>query len=428
MNCFSAIIEYFALYAFLWMFFDLNPDKSTWRRCCHILMPLIFLVFSSFVTNMYLRPVLFVLCSWFIAQGFHGDFWQRIFSVSVFQIILVLLEIVISLALQPIEGLSLESLYLTGNILIRLITIGILIVLFFISRKRQRIFSHFSIKSVLILLLFSVMSLFFVLFSEYLLLLLDYPSLYLIDCAGILLCLFTNILLYYLFSQLSIGEEVKARLALVDLHLSRQKEEQYYKDQTYHEIRKLSHDMNRYLSAIYSLLQQGNVEDAMIELKKRQLEVFENQPFDTGYPVLNSVLAYKIQLAQKQNIQPQIFWNLKDSLRINLIDLAVILSNSLDNAIEAASKVTRQKPLVSLTATTNGNYILIEICNNTVTVPQIVNGKIVTTKQDKRLHGLGLASIQRLAQQYDGESFLDYQDGFFTLSVVLNNHPIVEEK
>ena len=427
-NGFSAMIEYFALYSFLWMFFDKNPERRRWRLICHIIMPVLFFLFSSFVSTVYLRPALFVVCSWFIAQGFRGDLWLRIFSVSVFQIILVLLEIIISLTLQPIEGLSMESFYLSGNIFIRLITIGILITLFFVSQKRRYVFLHLSVKSVLILLLFSAMSFFFVLFSEYLLLLLDSPSLYLIGCVEILLCLFSNILLYYLFSQLSIGEDAKARLALVNMHLVQQKEEQCYRDQTYHEIRKLSHDMNRYLSAIYSLLQQGKIEDAMIELKKHQLEVFENQAFDTGYPVINSVLAYKVQLAQKQNIQLQIFWNLKDSLHMNLIDLAVILSNSLDNAIEAASNVTNKKPFVSLTAKTKGNYVLLEICNNTATAPNIVDGKIATTKQNKQFHGFGLESIQRLAQQYDGESFLDYQDGFFTLSVILNNRVMMDEK
>ena len=423
-NGFSAIIEYFALYAFLWMFFDRPPERSRWRLICHVIIPVLFFLFSSYISNVYLRPALFIVCSWFIAQGFRGDLWQRIFSVSVFQIILVLLEIIISLTLQPVEGVSMEGFYLAGNIFIRLITLGILIILFFLSQKWRYIFLHLSIKSVLILLLFSVMSLFFVLFSEYLLLLVDFPPLYLIGCLGILLCLLSNVLLYYLFSQLSIGEEAKARLALVDMHLLQQKEEQCYREQTYHEIRKISHDMNRYMSAIYSLLQQGKIEDAMKELKKRQLEVFENQAFDTGYPVINSVLAYKVQFAQKQNIHPQIFWSLKDALNINLIDLAVILSNSLDNAIEAASKVTDKKPFVSLTAKTNGNYVLLEICNNTATAPHIVDGRIATTKQNKQFHGFGLESIQRLAQQYDGESFLDYQDGFFTLSVVLNNRSL----
>ena len=423
-NGFSAIIEYFALYAFLWMFFDRPPERSRWRLICHVIIPVLFILFTSYISNVYLRPALFIVCSWFIAQGIRGDLWQRIFSVSVFQIILVLLEIIISLTLQPVEGLSMEGFYLAGNIFIRLITLGILIILFFLSQKWRYIFLHLSIKSVLILLLFSVMSLFFVLFSEYLLLLVDFPPLYLIGCLGILLCLLSNVLLYYLFSQLSIGEEAKARLALVDMHLLQQKEEQCYREQTYHEIRKISHDMNRYMSAIYSLLQQGKIEDAMKELKKRQLEVFENQAFDTGYPVINSVLAYKVQFAQKQNIHPQIFWSLKDELNINLIDLAVILSNSLDNAIEAASKVTDKKPFVSLTAKINGNYVLLEICNNTATAPHIVDGRIATTKQNKQFHGFGLESIQRLAQQYDGESFLDYQDGFFTLSVVLNNRSL----
>lgn len=67
------------------------------------------------------------------------------------------------------------------------------------------------------------------------------------------------------------------------------------------------------------------------------------------------------------------------------------------------------------------NYLVIHICNNTVNCPTIIDGKIATTKQDKEKHGLGLESIKKIAQQYDGDVFIECQDNFFTLTVVLKN-------
>lgn len=391
-------------------------------------LPVLFFLFATHISNIYLRPALFVVCSWFIAGGFRGEVWQRVFSVSVFQIILILLEIMISYSLQPIEDISLESYYLSINIFMKLGTLGIIIVLFLFSRKRKVIFSHLQTRHVFMLLLFSSMSLFFVSFSEYLLLILDHPDLYPIGCIGILLCIFVNINLYYIFYQLSAGEEAKTRLQFINFHLYKQKEQQNYVDSTYREIRKLSHDLNRYMSAVFSLLEQGKTQEAMQELQKRQLELAQNQLFDTGYPMLNSVLAYKMQSAQKQNIQTQLFWNLKEPLQLNITDLAVILSNGLENAIEAARQVTTTRPFISILAETKKDYIKICISNTIAVSPVIVEGKIATTKKDKKMHGLGLESIQELARRYDGNSYLNCKEDIFTLTIILKNMPGTTEE
>lgn len=420
-NCFGAIIEYFATFAFLWIFFDQHPDRTVWRKIGHVAGPLLFLIFASCISSAYIRPLLFVIYSWVIAYGFEGDLWQRVFSVSLFQISLILLEFLIVGLVAPVADLTQPEVYLASNFLVKITTLAIIFILFLLSKKHNKFLFHTKKRHILILLSFSITSFFLVLLIDYLLSILGLTAYFVLECFAILLCLVANIGLYYLFYQLSVGEEAKARLKLLDFHLSKGKEAQTYITHSYREIRKLSHDMNRYLSAIYGLLQQGDVHGAMIELQKRQLEISDNQLFDTGYPVLNSILSYKIQLAQNQGIQPQLFWNLNIPLKLNLTDLAVILSNALDNAIEAASQVTKNQPFLSISAKSKENYLVIHICNNTVNCPTIIDGKIATTKQDKEKHGLGLESIKKIAQQYDGDAFIECQDNFFTLTVVLKN-------
>lgn len=425
-NIFGSIIEYFALFTFLWIYFDLDPSRRKWKLFCHIAMPVCFFLFSTYIENIYLRPALFVLCSWLVAQSFRGDFWARIFSVSVFQIILILLEIGISFSLHPIDGLSAQNFYLAINIFMKLGTVGILTALFFISKKRQVIFARLKLEYVLMLLMFSAVSLFLVSFAEYLLMMLDQVVFFPVGCVAILLCICVNIALYYLFYQLAAGEEAKARMQFIDFYLNRQKEQQNYMEHNYREIRKLSHDMDRYLSAVYHLLQQGKTGEAMEELKKRQLEIAQKQLFDTGYSLLNSVLTYKFQVAQEQHIQTQLFWNVNEKLHPSLTDLAVILSNGLDNAIEAASQVKHARPFLSVKAEIKGDFLKLCISNNTSVDPLIIDGKIATTKEDKQLHGLGLESIQMLARRYQGESFVDCKQNIFTLTVVLKNTGITD--
>ena len=420
-NIFSAIVEYFAIYAFLWIFYDRDPQRRHWRMACHMIMPVLFFLFSGYVTNIYLRPILFVGCTILIAQGFQGNTGQRIFSVAVFQIILISLEIIISLSLQPMKDISFETFYFGGNIFARLVTLGVLILLFWCSQKKRIIFDPLRLHYIFILLLFSALSLFFVLFSHFLLLLADIPSLFSLGCLGILLAVFTNICLYYLFYQLAVGETAKAKLQVINAHVSQQKEAQAQLEQTHQQVRKLHHDMKHYLIAIAGLLKQNQVAEAQMELEKQLQTIAHTRLFDTGYPVLNSVLAYKFEQAQSKAITPQLFWNINTPLQIHVVDLAVILVNGLENAIEAACQVTATQPFLSVYAELKSGYIKVRIINNTHIDPVIVNGTIATTKQDKAFHGLGLESIAALCRQYQGQSFLECENHLFTLMVLLQN-------
>ena len=421
-NIFGAYIEYFLLYTFLWIFFDTQPQRKLWRIGCHIIVPIFFLMFANHIENMYLRPLLFIICAWFIAFGFLGQGWKKFFCVAVFQIILIFFELLISTVFYPFVDFSKENVYLALNILVKVGSVTILAILFLVSKKYRMFFSVLQTKHTILLLSFSFTSLLLIILTDFMLLRIEDLTLFPIECLAVIMCIASNIGLYYLFYQLSVGEVAKQQLKLIDFHLAQQAEQQNFMEHANREIKKMSHDLKHYLSAIYTLLEQGHVQEAMNELQKRQLEISKNQIIDTAYPVLNSVLNYKLQQAQDLHIQTQLFWNINTPISLNLPDLAVILSNGLDNAIEAAQQITSATPFISVTVDSVGDFIRIVIHNNTNTAPVIRDGKIVTTKKDKLYHGLGLDSIQTLAQRHNGNSFIEFKDNIFTLTVVLQNH------
>ena len=419
-NLFDAIMEYFALYAFLWIFFESNASHKKWFLLCHVLLPVFFLLLTS-VNNIYLRPPLFIVGGWLLTFSFQGSFGQRIFFASLFQMITICLEIVLSLFFYPLHHSSPETFYLAADISLRLGILLMVFLLFCASRKKQLLFSKLTSRYVLMLIAFSAMSLFFVVFTEYLLLLLNRPTLYSIGCIGILVCVFVNIGLYYIFYQLASGEAAKAQLKILDLHLAQQKNNQQNIEQADREIRTLSHDMRHYLAVILSLLEDNQIAQAKKELQRKQKAIMDRQLFDTGYPVLNAMLTGKIHTAHQHNLQVQLFWNVTTPLQMNTTDLAVILANGLDNAIEAAQQMPVGQGFLQITAETTGQYLKLTICNSTAKPPILKEGKLVTTKKDNHLHGFGLESIKILAQQYDGDMHIDYAGQFFTLTVLLKN-------
>ena len=175
------------------------------------------------------------------------------------------------------------------------------------------------------------------------------------------------------------------------------------------------------MAVILSLLEDNQIAQAKKELKRKQKAIMDRQLFDTGYPVLNAMLTGKIHTAHQHNLQVQLFWNVTTPLQMNTTDLAVILANGLDNAIEAAQQMPVGQGFLQITAETTGQYLKLTICNSTAKPPILKEGKLVTTKKDNHLHGFGLESIKILAQQYDGDMHIDYAGQFFTLTVLLKN-------
>lgn len=65
------------------------------------------------------------------------------------------------------------------------------------------------------------------------------------------------------------------------------------------------------------------------------------------------------------------------------------------------------------------NFIYFRVWNPILENPEYEGDLEKTTKKDKKYHGIGLKSIQHLAQKYDGYMSLEMKMGCFILEVLL---------
>ena len=81
-----------------------------------------------------------------------------------------------------------------------------------------------------------------------------------------------------------------------------------------------------------------------------------------------------------------------------------MLNNALENAIEAGSTVSGKKS-ISLRSYMKGNLFFIEVENDFggEIIFDSETGLPVSSKEDKKLHGLGMENIQRCAKKYMGD-------------------------
>ena len=99
-------------------------------------------------------------------------------------------------------------------------------------------------------------------------------------------------------------------------------------------------------------------------------------------------------------------------------DLVTILGNLLDNALEAAQQ--SEAKIISFKTNKINTYDSVMITNSCDTPP---DKNLITTKQNKKLHGVGLKSVTKTLKQYGGELEWEYNSDKreFVATVILLN-------
>ena len=70
----------------------------------------------------------------------------------------------------------------------------------------------------------------------------------------------------------------------------------------------------------------------------------------------------------------------------------------LDNAMEACARQPEgESREITVTIRRINLFLIIRITNSSVAAPTIIDGSLVTSKRDKRLHGWGLRSVKAAA-------------------------------
>lgn len=199
-----------------------------------------------------------------------------------------------------------------------------------------------------------------------------------------------------------------------------QAEKGYYDEinTRYTEAQMIRHDMKNHLTAIAILLDDGKISDARMYLNEINAEMNNSTlPVKTGLSVLDALFFQKLGVMQKSGIDLDITLsaNLSET-GISEYDLCSIFGNILDNAYEACNKLDDKNKTITMTVKRQMDMLCI-FCENRYTD---INDDLSTQKQDKKHHGIGLRSIRRIAEKYDGTLDVNFENGIFRLSVLLN--------
>jgi len=356
---------------------------------------------------------------------FETKTWQRILFCTVFFAVACTSQLMVELAC----GLFIPLKYLVPTYLLYSLQVMLLsksLVFAFVAGvciKQKSAVSAAAKKYYLLIPLFLLASVAILVLQYYVFP--DFPietqSLLIVVAICFTLLIVASILVFVFLDLLSQNQIGKQHLAAANEIISRQIA-QYQALITHHkDIAKMRHDHKNFCIGMLSELEHGNVQAVIGRLREECAAL--QSPAERSGDIIHSIVEIKQEAAKTYGIEIDFEYRKLDHLAVSSIDLAVILGNALDNAIEATAELgdTAKKTIRLLVALKN-NTIVISIKNP---VSEKVNVKHLTTKKEhSSRHGFGIISMRQLAAKYGGEVLFDCTEDIFSASIVLNNFSV----
>ena len=189
----------------------------------------------------------------------------------------------------------------------------------------------------------------------------------------------------------------------------------------FEELRKLRHDLRNHMAYIGTLLEQGKYDDAKQYFSAMSVDVSAPLGYtDSGNDAVNAIVNFERMRAATLSVALAPKLSVPAKLPLPDNELCSLLSNLLDNAIEAAAASDADDKTVELSVFRRESYLLIDVRNPvSADVSPERRLSLVSTKQDSQLHGYGTKIIRGIAAQYNGICRFDMEDGRFIASVML---------
>ena len=184
--------------------------------------------------------------------------------------------------------------------------------------------------------------------------------------------------------------------------------------------RKINHDNKHDLEYLYNCFKQKDYNCGIdyIQKKKKHYKLIQRNYVWTGHGSID----FLINRAKAQADEKKILFTIEvDIVEIPIeeYDFFSVLSNLLDNAIEAASQNNEGEGRITLQILSLNNVFKLKIENTYLIEPDKRGKHFVSNKEDKELHGWGIENVKEVVNRYEGEIDIKYGNGIFLVDLIL---------
>jgi hypothetical protein len=182
----------------------------------------------------------------------------------------------------------------------------------------------------------------------------------------------------------------------------------------YDRTKSFRHDIRNHIAVVKKLLQSEKLEEAVTYMEDLD-DMAEKMSFpcNTNNPVVDILVENKLGIAKSMGIDVSCSLLLPYPCGLKDIDICIVLSNALDNAIHAVKSLDAgTEKYIRVSGRIQGDFLMMEVENS-------FHGKGVFKK------GTGLSNVNAVAEKYGGAMSIETQGNVFVLHVLLiiSQHP-----
>ena len=184
------------------------------------------------------------------------------------------------------------------------------------------------------------------------------------------------------------------------------------------EARQARHDMRHHFNQISALAEEGDLSKIQEYLAKATLRIPNLDMNFCENRAADSVIGYYCALARREGIPFQSRIDLPAQLPVDEIDMCLVLSNLLENALEASLRTAPARRRIDVQAYMHAQRLML------IQVENAFDGEIqeksgVFQSAKRKGSGVGVQSVRRIAEKNGGVSAFTHQDGVFSAKVML---------
>ena len=184
------------------------------------------------------------------------------------------------------------------------------------------------------------------------------------------------------------------------------------------EARQARHDMRHHLNHISMLAEENDMEALKTYLAQTVSRIPDLDMHFCENRAADSVLGYYCALAKREGIPFSAQIDLPQTLPVDEIDMCLVLSNLLENALEASLRTVPVRRWIKVNAYVHAERLLL------MQVENACDGEIKETngvfRSSKRKgNGIGIQSVRHIAEKNGGASTFAYQNGVFCAKIML---------
>jgi len=227
-------------------------------------------------------------------------------------------------------------------------------------------------------------------------------------------------IIYYLYHKITSQSELllKTQSELQHKALMEQHNDELLKIEA--NMRSWRHDFHNHLQSLMVMSRKSGSAEMEAYVAKLGHSLGDVEGIcHTGWQALDAIVSVKHALAKADGIVVNVTITPIPPVPMSDIDMTNLLGNLFDNAIESCRRVDALRRSIDFSLGVMGNMLCIRISNHTDGTERVEDGRFLTTKADKGLHGLGLASVDRIVAATGGLVQRTHKDGVFTTNILL---------